>query len=1013
MKLSLLLFFILFSGLQLMAQERSITGKVTSNTDGLSIPGVSVKIKGSSKGVVTDIDGKFKINIPSDNTILVFTFVGYDEKEINVGSQKEINIVLKENVKSLDQLVVIGYGTQKKSDLTGSVSSVKAEDIAKVPVYSIDQALRGKASGVDITQNSGTPGGGTMIRIRGIGSINDIDPLWVVDGIPIDDYSLINPGDIASVEILKDASACAIYGSRAAGGVVLVSTKKGKAGKPTITYEIYQGFQQPWKTLKVMNAKEWATVKNEAVLNTNPSATKPFDNPDVLGTGTNWQKEIFRTAPMSNHQVSITGGNEKSQYAVSTSYFNQKGIIQGTDYSRITFRVSNDNQLTNKFKIGTNIHLNHTKQNTISEFSEYNSVLLSSILFDPTTSVKTPDGNYSASPYISDLMNPVAMIHYNNNLGKSFGMIGTAYAEYEIIKGLKFKSSLGLEESNYEGYIYTPKYFIRVDQRNDTNKYERSTAKIDSWTWENQLTYSKTYKKHDFTIMAAYSRENHQYPEMEASIRNLPSDDPSLRYLSTGNFEPHVGSSMGHSRLESVLGRVIYSYNNKYLITASIRRDGSSKFGKNYRYGTFPSFSLGWKLSNENFMKSIKWVSNLKLRGGWGKVGNQEPIPDQNSPLMIYNKSNYLFGNTQSFAPGTTIFNFINDDLRWEKSVSTNIGADIGLFSNKLELTIDYFIKKTTDMLTAIPISGNVGYGSNFPFSNNASCINKGIEISFTYRKKFGNDFEFEFSPNFTYVKNEVTDLGAGGQAIYDVNFRELGYISYTDKGHPIASFYGFKTNGIFKDTADVNHYVNAKKEKIQPNAKPGDVKFVDINGDGVIDNNDNTIIGNPWPKFVYGAELDLTWKNWDLSIFVQGVSGNKVFNGTKYYLENGTAYNNLSVDMLNRWTPTNTSTNMVRMDETNLNDNYRPSDRYIENGSFIRLKNIQLAYNLPESLLKIVKISGLKLYLRSQNLLTFTKYSGFDPEVGNGDQGARDVGIDRATYPQARSYMVGAVINF
>lgn len=1000
-KIFLIFSLIIFSQLNLLSQVINITGKVTSIEDNLPFPGVSVIVKGTTIGTATNLNGEYSISIPQNRDTLEFSMVGMKTQTIPIGGRTIINVELVAELFELDEVVTIGYGVQKKSDLTGSVSSISSKDIGKLPVMSIDQAMQGKATGVQITQNSGAPGSNVMIRIRGVGTVNNSNPLYVIDGLATSSMNFLNPSDIKSIEILKDASATAIYGSRGANGVILISTKSGGKGKTEITFDAYYGLQEKWRTLDLMNAKDYATILG-----------KDLSDPQYSTYDTDWQNEIFRLSPVQNYYLSATGGNEESNYSISGGYFQQDGIIIGSDYERITFRINSTHQLNKRLKIGENISFTNDSKNSIPEYSEYASILNHALAMAPFDAVYNPDGSFTASS-TNDVANPVGMVEHTNNLYKSNRIVGNLFAQVELLEGLKFKTDYGLDLSYGDSHVFIPVYDISPDDQNLTNVVIRDAQNWTTWQWENTLTYHKEINKHDINLLAGMTAQEAKYNNVGGSKSNTPTDDPEFWYLDAATEDPTVGGGAWEWTMASYLGRLIYNYNNKYLLTASMRYDGSSKFGSNNKYGYFPSGSLGWKISEENFFIPIKkYINNMKLRVGYGQIGNQE-IGLHAYETSIIGNQNYVFGTNQEMANGSAPFSIGNPDLKWETTQQLSIGLDVFAFENKINLTADYYHKKTKDMLLRTPVAGIFG-NVDFPFTNTGEIVNEGVEISLSYRNHF-NKVNYSIGFNVSKVNNIVNSLGNGGEEIYSGLFRG-SYVSITEVGSPIASFYGFETDGIFQNDYEIEEHINSEGKIIQPLASPGDIRFVDQNDDGIIDLDDKTLIGSPLPDFTYGLNFSADYKFIDLTFFFQGVYGNDIFNGNKYYTE-GTGYYNLSNSMNNSWTGDGTSNDLPSINGSS--NNLRISTRYIEDGSYLRLKNIQLGFTLPEKLLNKTSISHARLYIGASNLFTFTNYEGFDPEIGEGlnpvtkEANYLDIGIDRGTYPQFKTYLLGLNIKF
>ena len=1064
--------FIMHLPLKVFSQSHQVTGKVTSATDNYPIPGVNIVIKGTQDGTITDLDGYYSITVDQPDATLVYSFIGYESKEIKLNGRHNVDIALDEDVRGIEEVVVVGYGVQKKSDLTGAITQVKSEDIKEAAVLGIDQALQGRAAGVQVTQNSGMPGAGVSIQVRGMGTWGDSDPLYVVDGMPVEKgINFLNPADIQSIEILKDASASAIYGARAANGVILITTKKGQKGKTTVNVDYYTGLQSAWNFVDLTNANEYAQVYNQLAITRgrnpdNPIHAKKYfiqENIDSLGEGTNWQEALFREAFMHNLNVSASGGGEKSTFAVSGNYYNQEGIIINSSYERFSFRVNSEHKLGEKIKFGENFSISMSNGNEVardhSGTAPYLSLTrdpISEVYRDKDDPLYGPDSIWDNSIY-SEKPNPVGVAERTDRKRSKTPIIGNIFMDYEIVKGLTYRSNAGLNLLFHDIKSYNPLFFEDAVSKNELSKVTNRTWKNITWLWENTLTYSKNFNnKHDISLLAGYTMQESHTEDMYAIKYNTPNNDPDLRYLNiaTDVLSSDVGGGATESAIISGLARLNYVFDNKYLITASVRRDGSSRFGSENKYGVFPSFSLGWKISEEKFIKSgLSFISLLKIRAGWGRIGNDKisDYPYASAVEIGTPLQNYVFGQSPQIVTGGAIVGFPNPQVKWETSEQTNIGLDVGLFRDQLNFSIDYYNKTTRDQLLALPMPDIVGLFNNpvdmklggDPLFNAGEVNNRGIEVMTSYRKKEGS-FKYEIGFNFTYNKNEVVELGKGIEPVYAGNFKGA-YISRTDVGLPIASFFGYETNGLFteEDDTDKDGIVDNQpvytdeagtEQLMQPFAAPGDIKFVDQNGDNKIDLDDKTLIGSPHPDLSYGFNIGMSYWNFDLSVFFQGVYGNEIFNTTIYDLMGGNR-TNYHVDILDSYqSPVydennniieegNTSTSVPRLNGDDRNGNISElSDRYVQDGSYIRLKNMQLGYSLPSNTLTKIGIKNLRLYVGAQNLLTFTRYKGYDPEIGRkynsygtqqDNQVSLEMGIDYGSYPQARTFLFGINMTF
>jgi TonB-linked SusC/RagA family outer membrane protein len=1025
-----------------------IKGRVTDAKSGSDLIGVSVKVDGTSKGTITDTNGAYSISVPSESSVLSFTYIGYNVQKITVAKQKQINVALAENQQNLDEVIVVGYGTQKKSVVTASISRVSSDDLSKVAPVRVDDALKGVLSGVTVTTTSGQPGAGSQVRIRGIGTINNSDPLYIVDGMPIDggiDY--LNPRDIQSIEILKDAASGAIYGARAANGVVLVTTKSGKSDKTRVTYDYSYGIQNPWKHRSVLNGTQYAIMMNEASLAAG-SGTK-YADPYSFGTGTDWQDEVFNAnAPKEQHQVSISGGSEKVKYYLSGSYFSQEGIVGGnfdrSNYKRYTIRSNNEyilldtkqRNFLNKLVMKQSLSFANMKSSGISTNSEYGSPLGSALIMTPLmdpyadtdaeiafVNSKTQHPVYDkrngkllniAGDNFNEITNPIGQLSLPPSIGSSNKFVAGFSGELTLWDNLKVSSSFSNDVSFWENNGYNVIYYLGPSTQNTRNSVYGSMNR--SWVWqlENTLSYSKKIDKHDFTIVLGQSAKKTTGRYMWGQRYLMIAEDPSKANidfatgLAADGNQLVSGSAYSPSTMASYFGRLSYNFDERYMLQATVRRDGSSNFGPNNKWATFPSFSLGWNVTNESFVKTIKpdWLYNTKIRASWGKNGNSS-IGSFGYVALTSSGNNYAFGAGESaqIVNGTKPSGIANRDLKWEESEQTDLGIDFGFFDNAVTLTADYYVKDTHGMLMEMPIPAYVGDAR--PTGNVGSMRNKGVELDATYKFKVAN-VNFKVGANASYLKNTLLNLGNSTGFYNWDSYSSVGTISRAENGECFPFFYGKKTAGIFQNDAEVAAYKNPDGGLIQPNAKPGDVRFVDVNGDGKIDDGDRTKIGKGMPDWTYGFNFNVSYKNLDLSAVFQGTIGNDIYDATR---RTDLQAVNLPSYMWGRWTGEGTSNKIPRFTWADDNNNWLSSDLYVKDGSYLRLKNIQLGYTLPKVLTRKVLVDGVRFYVAAENLLTFTKYEGFDPEVGT--SGGKSIGIDRGCYPQARTYTFGLNINF
>jgi TonB-linked SusC/RagA family outer membrane protein len=1011
--LSVFLVCVMLAGAS-FAQDKRITGKVTAKEDGLPLPGVSIKVTGSQLGTQTDANGNYSINVPTTGKTLEFSFIGFVAQNVTIGNKTAINISLVTDAKQLSEIVVTAYGTQRRADFTGAQASIKASDIANTPILSPEQALQGRAAGVQVTQASGTPGGGISVRIRGTSSIGaSSQPLYVIDGVPINTgsntqvgaggqtnntLSDINPSDIESIEVLKDAAASAIYGSRAANGVVIINTKRGANQTTKISFNTYYGNQEVNKLLPLVSGQQYIELMNEAVKNrlggaANYNTITGLSANPLDYANTNWQKEIFRVAPIKNYDLSARGGNEKTKFSVSGSYFDQKGIVIASGFKRYSGRLNVDNQATEKLKLSLNAAFSSSVSNRINNDNNINGVVSASILLGPHVPVYNANGTYGKDP-ISSVDNPVASALERIFLNTNNRILTSGAAEYQILPSLTFKSQLSLD------------YLFAKDRTYNNTKTNTGAASAGSgsegfnqdinYVTENILNFNKTFaKKHILNLTGVFSYQENNNEGIFAAATGFPSDD--FTRLSAGAVRVTTASFGSSYALESYVARANYSFNNKYVLQASVRIDGSSRFGAEKRYGTFPAVSAAWNVSEENFLKNVSAVSNLKLRGSYGVVGNQE-IGNFTSLQLVGGGANYL--QQSGLAPSQ----LGNTQLSWENTTATDLGFDLGLFKNRLIFTFDAYDKKTNDLLLGQPLVGSSGFLSIQ--ANIGKVNNQGLEFGLTgviFDKK---DFSWSSNLNLSFNRNEVIAISGNPFA--------AGFASWVAPGGRLGDFRGYRTDGIFQTQAEIDAApIHTKTANPLTSTSPGDQRFKDLNGDGRITGDDQEILGNGTPTYFGGFTNNFRYKNFDLSTFVQFVGGNKVFNFTRAFSEGMNSIFGQTTAVLNRWTPTNTNTNVPRAVYTDPNNNRRTSDRFLENGDFLRMKNISLGYTFSPKILTKLKVSNLKLYVAGQNLFTITGYSGLDPEVSTFSDTNSAPGTDFLTFPQAKTYTFGLNLTF
>jgi len=1006
----------LFFTQNLLSQERTVSGTVSELSTGLTLPGVTVLEKGTLNGTVTDVQGVYSLSISDTAEILVFSFIGMNTQELKIPASNVINVQMENANINLNEVVVIGYGAVKKSDLTGSVASLDMKKLTEIPANSFDKKMQGRVAGVQVTQLSGQPGGATSVRVRGGNSIMaGNEPLYVIDGVIMEGQqnfswigspaenglSSINPNDIESIEILKDASATAIYGARGANGVVIVTTKRGHKGKGTITFNAYVGIQQKTTDINVMNASQFASLYDEAGMNADTGYTPLYPNPDSLGAGTDWQNEIYRDALIMNYSLSFAGGDEKTTYAVGGDYYDQDGIIYGSDFKRYSGRASLDRQVIKKVKVGANVSVTRTESNTVSTDTPggfFPGVVNTALTFSPILPVYDSAGNYTLTDPNADawLDNPVAVTRTVDAVSKVNRIIGRGYIDWTIIPNLVFNTSFGIDIFGQNQDMYTPRTVYSGSWNNGQARF--ATTDYLTYIWENTLTYTNTFKeKHYLSLMAGYTFQKAQGRTFIDIATGFPND--ILGYYGIENAEniPTIYSSFGESAMESILGRFNYTLDKRFLFTFTGRVDGSSRFGTNNKYAFFPSFAFAWRLANEKFIKNLNTFSDLKLRLSYGRSGNDR-IADYSFIRTIANTSYYF--NNGYLASGFAPDNPGNNNLKWETTDQFDAGIDVGFWDSRLIVTADYYYKYTNDLLFFAELPWTTGYASYI--KNIGSLRNSGFELSLS-SANFVNAFKWNTDFNISFNSNRVMDLN--GEELYinnDTYKLNIGNWAVIREGEPMGSFWGLESDGIWQ--------LGEEQQAAVYGAQPGDFKYIDQNNDGVINADDRKIIGRALPKFFWGFGNTFSFKNITLSIFFQGQHGNQILNSNRFELESGNGLSNASVDMVNRWTPTNPSNVYPR---ANRNADYlHMSDRYLEDGSYVRLKTISLSYNLPAKWMNAIKMDGIKVYFTAENLATFTKYTGFDPEVSRFGQDNTRIGYDYGGYPAARSFIFGLTLN-
>ncbi|MBB6462236.1 SusC/RagA family TonB-linked outer membrane protein [Flammeovirga kamogawensis] len=987
---NLLLTLILGLCLNAVYAQDTVKGTIKSTT-GEEVIGASVVIKGTTTGTITDYLGNFSLSGVKSADVLVVSSIGYIPTELTVQDPTApLSIVLEEDIDQLEEVVVVGYGVMKKSDLTGSVGSIKSEDVDKIPASNPMQAMQGKVSGVQITSSS-TPGGSPKVQIRGVGTTGDSNPLYVVDGMLLDDISFLSSNDVASMEVLKDASATAIYGSRGANGVVIITTKQGKVGTAKVSFSSYAGIQQMAARPDMVTGQQYAMLQNEVLHNQGSDLLYTKDQIANMGKGTDWIDEATRNAAIQNYQVGISGGSDKVMYNITAGYFNQEGIVKGSAYDRFNFRINNTYNLSKKVKVGHNI-----------SFSTYNSInegvdLGDAYKADPTMLVYDENG-YFGSSINNDIGNPMASSYYKNDVSEGNRLVGNVFLDYKIIEGLTFKTNVGFDHSTNDGKAYTPIYFVSGKQFSDISTLRVSGNKFNTLLWENTLSYLKEWGKHRINGVVGITTQNNFSEGWNGSENDVPNSS-NMWYLGTGSADSrNVTQWANTNSYLSFLGRLNYSYNNKYLATATFRSDGSSRFGESNKFGLFPSLALGWRVSEEEFLQTSELISNLKLRASWGRIGNDK-IGDYSQYSLIENNLNPVFGPDQSLSQGGTVTTMANSNLKWETVEQYDIGLEIGFWEDKLTIDGDYYYKHTKDMLVYISPPSLVGSAGAVP-SNIGEVLNSGIDLNVTWNDNIGEDIHYTIGANISTINNEVLALDPNNPYIYSGDLGNGQNATLTTPGESIGSFYGYETAGVFQNQEQLTNTPHLA------GSVPGDMIYVDVNNDGVINEKDKKVIGSPIPDFIYGVNLAASYKNFDLSVLLQGQVGNEIYNAKKA-VRWGTT--NFETSYLSRWTSEGTSNSEPRV--TNGGVNYEVSDRFLENGSYLKLGNVTLGYSLSERITERIFVDKLRVYGSVSNIYLYQPYKSYSSEITANSPLA--AGIDFNTYPLTATYTLGLNINF
>lgn len=977
--------------LSLLAQDIKVQGVVKDQT-GETVIGATVMQKGTSNGTVTDIDGSFSLTVPP-NATLTISYIGFATQDVAVNGKTDFLIVLKDDSQILSEVVVVGYGTMRKSDLTGAIGSLGAKDMQDSPVSNIGQAIQGKIAGLQVV-DAGKPGDNVSLKIRGMGSINNCDPLVVIDGVPTDlGLNSLNMADVERLDVLKDASATAIYGSRGANGVVMITTKKGKDGKGKLSLAANLSIQNATKTPELLNASEYAALSNDMMANAGYALNPEWANPSSLGKGTDWVDELLRTGYMQNYTVSYSGGNEKAHYYVSGGLLDQSGIVKSVDYRRFTFQENSDAQVLDWLKFSNNITVSADKksQGSYDLGSTYKALPIYAVK-DANGEWTGPEGN---SLWYGSTKNPIGPTVTDKQKTNGYNFLGNLTAELTLAKWLKFKSTFGIDAKFWFADNYTPKYAWKPIATEESSRY-KSDNKSFTYLWDNYFLLDYTFaKKHRVGLMAGTSAQWNKFDYLNAQ-KNIFAFE-NVHEMDNGQEMYAIGGNETEWALFSYMARATYDYESKYLLTATLRRDGSSRFGRSKRWGMFPSVSAAWRISEEPWFKKTNALSDLKIRVGYGVTGSQASVSNYGY-LASYATSVYPFGYAGTEQAALVSSSLANPNIHWEEVAQANIGFDAVLLNSRAILSVDAYIKNTNDMLVKASIPITSGFeDTSTTYTNAGKVRNTGVEVTL-HTVNLEGELGWESDFSYTYNKNKIKDLNS--DVPYYINQINNSYVTMLQKDYPINVFYGYVTDGIFQNVQEVESHA------IQPGAEPGDIRFRDLNNDGVINDDDRTVIGNPNPTHLFSMGNSLSYKGFELNIYLQGVAGNKIFNANNIDLTGMSAAYNQTTDVLSRWTGEGTSNSMPRAVFGDPNQNNRISDRFVENGSYLRLKTISLAYNFPREWLKALTIENARLTLSCENVATITGYSGFDPEVGIN-------GIDLSTYPISRTFNIGLNFNF
>ncbi|MCF8381265.1 MAG: TonB-dependent receptor [Bacteroidales bacterium] len=970
------------------AQPRVISGKIIDAADASALPGVNVVIKGTTTGVISNLLGEYTIQVSGDDAILIFSYIGYEKLEQSVAGISILDVNLKQETTALDELVVIGYGTVRKSDLTGSVSSVKGDDLIKIPSSNPLMALQGKVSGVQVSSSSGEPGGAAIVRVRGVGTLNNTNPIFVVDGVILDDVSFLNTNDIASIEALKDASATAIYGSRGANGVFIITTKMGGFGKEAqVNFKSELSVQKLQKEIDVLSGREFAEVLNEITPGTinNLDAVADYD----------WQESIFQENPLiKSYDLSFMGGSDKMGYYLGAGVYDQDGIIPKSTYKRYNFKLNTDYQIKKNIKVGSNMSASYIDDDNAPN------VVISAYRAWPIDEPYDANNNFAE---VRGTGNPLAAIEYSNSNSKNLRLINNTYIELTLLKDIKLKSSYQLDYSAQREKIFSPEYYVSPTQQVTRNSLSLDFTEDRRWIWENTASYYKEIGEHRINAVAGITAQELYYESPGMTVNRLINEDPTFWYVNAALSDTvYVGDSPYETSMSSFLGRVNYSFNGKYLFTASFRADGSSKFESNNQWGYFPTFATGWNISDEDFFPEVDAIDNLKIRASWGIIGN-EKISWNDRYSLIGNDFGAVFGSPELIQSGATFSGTGNDLLTWESTYQTNLGFELNAFSNKFTAEVDFYRKETKDILVYLSVPGYYGFGSYAKVRfNAANVLNRGMELNLGWREKKG-DFFYSFNVLATTVHNEVLELGATSPSdsiIYAGSLSNGQRVTATTVGNSIGYFLGYRIQGVFQNQDDLDTYPSIYGQKI------GDLIYEDVVKDGVINEKDKVEIGSPIPDLIYGFSATLGYKKFSVSMDFQGQYGNEIYNG-----KNQTRFSlyNFEGKVRDRWNGEGSSNTEPKI--TSLGGNYQTSDYFIENGSYLRLRTLLISYDLPEKLMEKAGLGKSIIYLRGTNIFTLSSYSGYSPDIGGFDP--LSTGIDQGIYPITSAYSLGINVTF